>query len=202
MRFRLNSVNPIYYVFFSSATILASMIFFQGLNTSSGVNTTSLVCGFLTTFLGVYLLNLSRTIPSSSSVGESNERNGHRRRVSHSFLETGMLNPRISISSDRHRDSFDSLRGEDTDEEAYPLRNNKDSSQLRGARQEPRKSGSSGASYNHHAQGLNGHNGYATVTDTDGVHSPTSMHLGGQGRSPTNVVFDIGNDDDDMPRSR
>lgn len=54
------SVNPIYYVFFSTATIIASAILFQGFNTSGGVNTVSLLCGFLIIFMGVYLLNISR----------------------------------------------------------------------------------------------------------------------------------------------
>lgn len=183
-------MNPIYYVFFSSATILASLILFQGLNTSGGVNSISLVCGFLTTFLGVYLLNLSRTIPSSGSDGQDGRpsvHHHHRRRTSEGFLERGMLNPRISISSDRNRASFDSLGGEDSEEEGYPLRNKS---------QENRQSSIS--SYNHQSQGANG---YVHVTDTDRISSPTSMHQGR--RSPAHeVVFDIGNDDDEPPRSR
>lgn len=182
------SVNPIYYVFFSTATILASLIMFRGLNTSGGVNTISLICGFLTTFLGVYLLNLSRSINSSTSLNDNGPLH-HRQRASHSLLESGMLNPRISISSDRApgaagRGSFDSLP---TDEdEAYPLRTKN--------YKQPRRSGSgqyspgdgakreSISSYNH--QGQNG--GYATVngTDTD------------RRQSPPEIVFDIGDEDD------
>lgn len=55
-----HSVNPIYYVFFTTATIIASAILFQGFNTTSAVNTISLICGFLIIFMGVYLLNISR----------------------------------------------------------------------------------------------------------------------------------------------
>lgn len=54
------SVNPIYYVGFTTSTIIASAILFQGFNTSGGVNTVSLLCGFLIIFMGVYLLNISR----------------------------------------------------------------------------------------------------------------------------------------------
>ncbi|KAL1925493.1 uncharacterized protein VTP21DRAFT_376 [Calcarisporiella thermophila] len=63
--FSTNVVNPIYYVFFTTATILASVILFQGFNTSSTVNIASLFCGFLTIFAGVFLLNSSRTTNSA-----------------------------------------------------------------------------------------------------------------------------------------
>lgn len=53
-------VNPIYYVFFTTATIIASAILFQGFNTTDAANTLSLICGFLIIFMGVYLLNISR----------------------------------------------------------------------------------------------------------------------------------------------
>lgn len=44
---------------FTTATLCASFILFQGFNTSDPVNTLSLLSGFLVTFAGVYLLNLS-----------------------------------------------------------------------------------------------------------------------------------------------
>ncbi|KAJ6452655.1 DUF803-domain-containing protein [Mycena sanguinolenta] len=53
------SVNPIYYVGFCSATIVASLILFKGFNTSSASNTVSLLCGFVVTFLGVHVLNIA-----------------------------------------------------------------------------------------------------------------------------------------------
>lgn len=53
-------VNPLYYVTFTTATLCASFILFRGFNTTDAVNTISLLCGFLTIFSGVYLLNLSR----------------------------------------------------------------------------------------------------------------------------------------------
>ncbi len=59
-----NSVNPLYYVTFTTATLCASFILFGGFNTTDTVNTLSLICGFLVTFTGVYLLNLSRTDPN------------------------------------------------------------------------------------------------------------------------------------------
>jgi hypothetical protein len=57
------SVNPLYYVTFTTATLCASFILFKGFNTSDAVNTISLLCGFLVIFTGVYLLNLSRSDP-------------------------------------------------------------------------------------------------------------------------------------------
>ena len=191
------------------------MILFRGLNTSGAVNSVSLICGFLTTFSGVYLLNLSRSIPSGASVDEDPQ-SRHRRRVSHSLLETGMLNPRISISSEGARgqgsrhgrgDSFDSLP---TDEdEAYPLRNKRRTSREHHAHAHAHShshaNGSVGSpgvrqgsisSYNHQAAGLSssGNGGYAAVggTDTD------RDDIGGRrGPAKNEVVFDIGNDDDD-----
>jgi hypothetical protein len=57
------SVNPLYYVTFTTATLCASFIMFKGFNTTDVVNTLSLLSGFLVIFSGVYLLNLSRKDP-------------------------------------------------------------------------------------------------------------------------------------------
>lgn len=48
---------------FTTATLCASFILFKGFNTTDTVNTLSLLSGFLVTFSGVYLLNLSRSDP-------------------------------------------------------------------------------------------------------------------------------------------
>lgn len=72
-----------YYVGFSSATILASLILFQGFNTDNPTNTISLLAGFITTFLGIHLLELSR-------------QSGHADDA-HSTLENGLMNPRLSL---------------------------------------------------------------------------------------------------------
>lgn len=60
------SVNPLYYVTFTTCTLVASCLLFQGFNTTSTVNTVSLLCGFLIIFSGVYLLNLSREDPNGN----------------------------------------------------------------------------------------------------------------------------------------
>ncbi|WVQ83312.1 hypothetical protein IAT38_005451 [Cryptococcus sp. DSM 104549] len=84
--FSTNVVNPIYYVFFTTATIIASAILFSGFNTPGGVNTISLICGFLIIFMGVYLLNISREpeVPHHPT-----------------SLEAGLMNPRMSMSNGR-----------------------------------------------------------------------------------------------------
>jgi magnesium transporter len=74
-----------YYVGFSTATVVASLILFQGFNTTDASDTLSLLCGFIVTFLGVYLLNLSRK-PEPPL-----DHNGH------SALEGGLMNPRLSL---------------------------------------------------------------------------------------------------------
>ncbi|KAG5928119.1 hypothetical protein E4U42_001229 [Claviceps africana] len=66
--FPTNIVNPLYYVTFTTATLCASFILFSGFNTTDPVNTLSLLCGFLVTFAGVYLLNLSRGDPNGSKL--------------------------------------------------------------------------------------------------------------------------------------
>ncbi|CAK7563813.1 MAG: hypothetical protein SEPTF4163_001690 [Sporothrix epigloea] len=65
-QFPTNIVNPLYYVTFATATLCASFILFSGFNTTDAINTLSLICGFLVTFAGVYLLNLSRTDPDGT----------------------------------------------------------------------------------------------------------------------------------------
>lgn len=68
-RSQFRSVNPLYYVTFTTFTLIASFILFQGFNTVDASNTISLLCGFLTIFAGVYLLNLSREDPNGSKLG-------------------------------------------------------------------------------------------------------------------------------------
>jgi len=57
--FSVNLVNPVYYVGFCTATIVASLVLFQGFNTADATTTVSLLCGFIVTFLGVHVLNIS-----------------------------------------------------------------------------------------------------------------------------------------------
>ncbi|KAG5371942.1 putative magnesium transporter NIPA1 [Yarrowia sp. C11] len=59
-QFDTNIVNPLYYVTFTTCTLAASFILFQGFNTSSRVDSFWLVAGFLIIFAGVYLLNLAK----------------------------------------------------------------------------------------------------------------------------------------------
>ncbi len=76
-------MNPLYYVCFSTATIVASLILFQGLNTDDPVNTVTLIVGFIIIFIGMHLLELSRK-PAVTG---------------HNALEHGILNPRLSLQS-------------------------------------------------------------------------------------------------------
>ncbi|KAF5382351.1 hypothetical protein D9757_012711 [Collybiopsis confluens] len=80
--FSVNIVNPMYYVGFTTATIVASLILFQGFNTDDASGAISLLSAFAVTFLGVHILDLSRRTnleiddsamqpPRSSIPGES-----------------------------------------------------------------------------------------------------------------------------------
>jgi len=97
--FSTNVVNPMYYVGFSSCTIVASLIFFQGLNTTDFSNTLSLLAGFVVTFLGVHLLNLSREVEPPLHHG-----NGH------TALEGGLMNPRLSLQGRMSMDGWNDTR--------------------------------------------------------------------------------------------
>jgi len=96
--FSTNVVNPMYYVGFSSCTILASLILFQGFYNSSNSNTLSLLCGFVITFLGVHLLNLSRAAEPPLP-------------PSHSALEAGVMNPRLSLQGRMSMDGWGAPAG-------------------------------------------------------------------------------------------
>ena len=76
-------VNPLYQVCFTTATIVASLILFQGINTDNPVNTISLIVGFIVILIGMHLLELSRK-PAITG---------------HNALEHGILNPRLSLQS-------------------------------------------------------------------------------------------------------
>lgn len=76
-QFSTNIVNPLYYVTFTTCTLVASFILFQGFNTTDTVNTLSLLCGFLIIFTGVYLLNLSRDDPEGRHHMLGGEANGY-----------------------------------------------------------------------------------------------------------------------------
>ncbi|ORZ31200.1 magnesium transporter, partial [Catenaria anguillulae PL171] len=55
--FSTNLVTPIYYVLFTTATITASIVMFQGFQDSSVVDIVSVFSGFSTIFIGVFMLN-------------------------------------------------------------------------------------------------------------------------------------------------
>lgn len=67
-QFDTSIVNPLYYVTFTTATLCASFILFKGFNTTEPVNTISLICGFIIIFLGVYMLNISRSDDKSGGL--------------------------------------------------------------------------------------------------------------------------------------
>lgn len=74
-----------YYVGFSTATIVASLILFKGFNTTDATETLSLLSGFIVTFLGVHILNFSRkSEPPLKQSGRD-------------ALEGGLMNPRLSL---------------------------------------------------------------------------------------------------------
>ncbi|KAJ2614897.1 hypothetical protein H4S08_001499 [Coemansia sp. RSA 1365] len=66
-QFDTNLVTPIYYVFFTSATILASVALFQGFTDSTNKELVSLFCGFITIFIGVFLLNSTKCTAASNA---------------------------------------------------------------------------------------------------------------------------------------
>lgn len=58
--FSTNIVTPIYYVFFTTATIVASVILLQGIANTTAPDIITIFCAFITIFIGVFLLNAPR----------------------------------------------------------------------------------------------------------------------------------------------
>ncbi|KAJ2065507.1 hypothetical protein GGI17_000320 [Coemansia sp. S146] len=72
-QFETNIVTPIYYVFFTSATIVASVALFQGFTDSTNKELASLLCGFITIFIGVFLLNGTKSGGPNSPCSDGGE---------------------------------------------------------------------------------------------------------------------------------
>ncbi|KAL1747418.1 magnesium transporter NIPA-domain-containing protein [Schizophyllum fasciatum] len=93
--FNTNVVNPMYFVGFTTSTLVASLILFQGFNTASAGSTLSLLCGFIITFLGVHLLNYSRDLPIEYPLDETHHAEG------------GVWAPRLSLQGRMSTDGWD-----------------------------------------------------------------------------------------------
>jgi drug/metabolite transporter (DMT)-like permease len=63
--FSTNRVTPVYYVFFTSATILASIILSQGVQKSTPIEMISVLIGFFTTFIGVFMVNDAKAVSNA-----------------------------------------------------------------------------------------------------------------------------------------
>ncbi|KAI5928733.1 DUF803 domain membrane protein [Camillea tinctor] len=132
-QFTTQIVNPLYYVTFTTATLCASFILFSGFNTTDTVNTLSLLCGFLVTFTGVYLLNLSRRDPSGtrSLAGRGTDVTGTDMissiQTRLSMQARRSTDPRISTGSRGHSDREGLMRAYD-EEQGLGLTDAEDSS--------------------------------------------------------------------------
>ncbi len=71
---------------------------FQGFNVDDPSKAVSLLSGFLITFLGVHLLELSRHPPGQPGPG-------------HSALDAGLMNPRLSIQGRMSIDGWNGVAG-------------------------------------------------------------------------------------------
>ncbi|OAJ42133.1 hypothetical protein BDEG_25633 [Batrachochytrium dendrobatidis JEL423] len=63
--FSTNRVTPIYYVFFTTATIIASIILSEGVKRSTPVEMLSVLSGFTTIFIGVFMVNGAKSNQAS-----------------------------------------------------------------------------------------------------------------------------------------
>ncbi|KAH7105741.1 DUF803-domain-containing protein [Auriculariales sp. MPI-PUGE-AT-0066] len=126
--FSANLINPLYYVGFSSATIIASLILFQGFDTADATNTVSLITGFFTTFLGVHLLNHSH----AEATPEDRRADGYDQ-----VPLSGVFQPRLSLSIESPRVSTSSQFGHGRRSSAYRIFDaDADDVQLRPLREE------------------------------------------------------------------
>lgn len=58
-------VSPVYYVMFTSLTILASMIMFKDWDSQNGSQIATEMCGFITILAGTFLLHKTKDMGSS-----------------------------------------------------------------------------------------------------------------------------------------
>ncbi|KAJ9555658.1 hypothetical protein OSB04_010272 [Centaurea solstitialis] len=72
--FNTNVVSPIYYVMFTSLTIVASVIMFKDWDDQSGTQIATEICGFITILCGTFLLHKAKDMasPAAGSRGSSN----------------------------------------------------------------------------------------------------------------------------------
>jgi len=59
--FNTARVTPIYYVFFTTFVIVASVILFKDWKDQEPANVVSQICGFLTVFIGIHILQMSKS---------------------------------------------------------------------------------------------------------------------------------------------
>ncbi|XP_040947666.1 probable magnesium transporter NIPA1 [Gossypium hirsutum] len=60
-------VCPVYYVMFTTFTIIASIIMFKDWNSQGGTEITTELCGFITILAGTFLLHKTKDMGKSSS---------------------------------------------------------------------------------------------------------------------------------------
>ncbi|TBU36132.1 hypothetical protein BD309DRAFT_1024616 [Dichomitus squalens] len=95
-----NNVNRMYYVGFSTTTIVASAILFR--NTDDPANSISLLTSFITTLRAVHLLKISRKRDPGALPG------GHHPR---SAFESGLMNPQLGIHGRMSVDGWNGAAG-------------------------------------------------------------------------------------------
>ncbi|KAI0527824.1 magnesium transporter NIPA-domain-containing protein [Xylaria bambusicola] len=121
-QFPTSIVNPLYYVTFTTATLIASFILFSGFNTTDIIGTFSLLSGFLITFAGVYLLNLSRKDPDGMKMlaGQGTDAIGTDMvssiQTRLSMQSRRSQDPRASIGSRGHSDREGLMRAYDEEQ--------------------------------------------------------------------------------------
>nr|XP_043635029.1 probable magnesium transporter NIPA1 isoform X2 [Erigeron canadensis] len=65
--FNINVVSPVYYVMFTSLTILASVIMFKDWDDQSATQITTEVCGFVTILCGTFLLHKTKDLETAGA---------------------------------------------------------------------------------------------------------------------------------------
>ncbi|KAF2085554.1 DUF803-domain-containing protein [Saccharata proteae CBS 121410] len=173
-QFSTNIVNPLYYVTFTTFTLAASFILFRGFNTTSAVNTISLLCGFLVIFSGVYLLNLSRSDPEGTSAlankfGDAVPTDG----LAGGLTRRSMQSRRSGSLGDREG----LMRGFGDEEQAFGLGDLTEDSDDEGG------SGRKRTSFEDGGRRMNGANGRLSSGTPRGSRSGSTTPSGSRGRS-------------------
>ena len=104
--FNTARVTPIYYVFFTTFVIVASVILFRDWVGQDPANVVTQLCGFVTVFIGIYILQTSKSEPTAEGFEKVESTEAHvNSEVEEGDTKTGTIRRTRSVSPNTDSDS-------------------------------------------------------------------------------------------------